>query len=162
MLNPSTSEPFFVGSVSAGPGNMLKSFANLITALGTLPTRRIGLAAAACLLVVVATEQTEASCGDYLAIGGMNHAVDQSDDESSADASPMPLGAPCHGPQCRQSPAMPVPPLPVQTGPSQQDQAHLQQLSDSDLPSPFSYRVVETSARAKPGFPFRLERPPHA
>lgn len=145
-----------------GSGNMLKCLANLMTDYGLRKIHRIGLAVAAFLLVAGATGETEASCGDYLVVSGMDHTTNQSDDELSGDASPMPSGTACHGPQCRRSPALPAPHLPVQSGPSQQERAHLQQLSDSNLPSAFSYRVVETGARSIPGFPFRLERPPHA
>ncbi|MDA1050273.1 MAG: hypothetical protein O3C40_07310 [Planctomycetota bacterium] len=136
-----------------------------MTAFNPRAIGRLGLAVAALLFFsVAATKETQASCGDYLVIGGINHTMNQAGEEmsTSADASRTPVRSPCHGPQCRPSPAMPIPPLPVQSGPSQQERAHLQRLSDLNLPSPFWYRVVETSARSTPGFPFRLERPPHA
>ncbi|MEO8496150.1 MAG: hypothetical protein ABI614_13855 [Planctomycetota bacterium] len=126
-------------------------------------TLRAGLVSLTLLFMgIVATEEATASCGDYLVFGGVDHTMDQAGEETSADAAKTPLRAPCHGPQCRRSPAAPSPPLPAESGGSQNERALVQRLSDLNLPSPFWYCVVETSARSVPGFPFRLERPPKA
>ena len=142
--------------------SMLMRHANSTTAFRLRAMLRAGLAVMACLLVgAIAVEKTHASCGDYLVMAGVGHESNQAVEEPATDVSQTPLRLPCDGPQCRQSPGMPSPPLPTESEPGQHERANLQRVSEFHLPSPFCCYVAETSARAVAGFPFRLERPPH-
>ena len=142
---------------------MLMRFSHSTPALGTRTFWRAGLGVVAALFVgAISTENLQATCGDYLDFGGVGHAMGQSDEEYKTEASQKPLGSPCNGPQCRQSPGIPSPPLPTEIGPSQDQRAHIQRLSGFNRSSPFWSSVVENSARVVPGFPFRIERPPRS
>jgi hypothetical protein len=137
-------------------------FANSTTAFRWRAMLRAGLAVMACLFIgAIAVEKTHASCGDYLVMAGVDHELELAVEEPATDTSQTPLRSPCDGPQCRQSPRIPSPPLPTESEPGQHERANIQRVSDFHLPSPFCCYVAETSARAVAGFPFRLERPPH-
>ncbi len=151
-----------LSTVSFSTGRMLMRIARSTTAFRAHEILRAGLGVFALLMLgAIVAENAQASCGDYLVIGGAGHDMDQSSEAPAAAASQPPLRTPCNGPQCRQSPGIPSPPLPTASGPGQHERANIQRLSDFNLPSPFWYCVVESSARAAAGFPFRLERPPH-
>ncbi|HUG70305.1 MAG TPA: hypothetical protein VMM76_21320 [Pirellulaceae bacterium] len=138
-------------------------FSHSTPALGTRTFWRAGLRVVAALFVgAISTENVQATCGDYLDFGGVGHTMGQSNDEYTTEASQKPLGSPCDGPQCRQSPGIPSPPLPIESGPSQDQRAHVQRLNGFNLASPFWSSVAETPARVAPGFPFRVERPPRS
>lgn len=149
-------------SIRLANSNMLLRIANSPFTFSRSTIYSVVLVLAAFFFVgTVAPETANASCGDYLVIGDGDHASDQTGTKRAKDASPEPLGSPCNGPQCRQSPGIPSPPLPTEPGPSQHERAHIQRLNAFNLPSPFWYCVAEPSVRAATGFPFRIERPPH-
>jgi len=141
---------------------MFKRLTNLMTAVGNGSPCRITLAALVLFAVIVVAEKTQASCGDYLVVDGVNNSMDHSGEETSMVAARTPIRSPCHGPQCRQAPGSPIPPLPVQLGSAPNERAHLERMDEFNLTSPFWFRVVDAAMQLTPGFPFPLERPPQA
>ncbi len=142
---------------------MLTRPADIMTTIGTRAVRRLTVVAAALLIVVAAgSKESRASCGDYLSVGGTNHAMGPSARDAERNASAPPLRSLCNGPQCGRTPSAPAPPRPSTQIQNQQERACLEELSDLSPASPFCGRVTDGLTDLAAGFPFRVERPPQA
>ena len=115
------------------------------------------------------TANAEASCGDYLHVGGSGlmdeHSKSFPQDQNSQpgtvpDSQPL-IPRPCHGPNCGRNVPLPIPPVPIPTSSGPEKFAawtSLLQADASNLIQVLEQRVEFPSA----GYPFGVKRPPRA
>ena len=107
----------------------------------------------------------EASCGDYLHVGGSGSMREFSEsfpqDQNAKPISQPLIPRPCEGPNCGRDVPLPIPPAPIPTssGPEKfAAWATLHQADASNLIQVLEQRDEFPSA----GYPFGVKRPPRA
>jgi hypothetical protein len=114
------------------------------------------------------TANAEASCGDYLYIGGSgsmgefskSFPQDQNAESGTPISQPV-IPRPCQGPSCRRDVPLPIPPTPIPTSSGPEKFAAwttLLQGASSKLIQVLEQRDEFPSA----GYPFGVKRPPRA
>lgn len=123
----------------------------------SLTCRRFALPVCALLLICGWAASAKATCGDYLAHSPRHETVR---DHSSQHHSQTPPAAPCHGPNCGQSPAAPLLPVPqrIIVLPTREATCQVQVSCDVDTGS--TWFVASDESLSSSSFCQRLFRPP--